>query len=463
MVMPTAPDKAGELTDALAAFVEHLDVTVISGEDAARLTSLFARGERLCATAKAMAARRATECRHWAQAGHRSPDQWLAQVSGTTQSAARTSLAIAEQMEAQPELARACQAGELSQAQAGEIAAAAEADPDSTPRLVDHAQRSGLQGLRDSCRQVVIAGRSAEADQARVAAIHRSRYLRYWTDRDGAGRLDARMTPDVLARFQACLRPYQTQQFEMARESGTRERLEAYALDALLAVAEAGHANAPSCQSDVSPGGQSQRGSGPASKSRKVGPPATVIALVDHAALVRGYVEGDECCVIRGIGPVPVATVRAMLSDAFLAAVVADGVDIRSVVHVGRRPLASQLTALFARDRTCVVPDCHLDDFLEVHHVKGWSATKVTTLDDLALLCSHHHDLATYEGWILDGQPGRWNWRPPPGGAPPGPFDDDGIKLRPPPSRCYHDPSEPSEFPLAGPGQQDDPLGLFQS
>ena len=171
--------------------------------------------------------------------------------------------------------------------------------------------------------------------------------------------------------------------------------------------------------------------SGPADTARKVGPPATVIALVDHAALVRGFVEGDECCIIKGVGPVPVTTVRAMLSDAFLACVVADGVDIRSVVHVGRRPLAAQLTALYARDRTCVVPGCHSEHYLEAHHVKGWSTTKVTTLDDLALLCSHHHDLTSYEGWILDGQPGEWTWTPPPGGVPPGPFDDDGINQSP--------------------------------
>ena len=451
MVMLSAPVGAGEIIDALAALVEGLDVAVIGGDDAARLTALFARGERLCATGKAMAARRAGECRQWVQAGHRSADQWLAEVSGTTPGAARTSLAIAEQMEAQPELARACQAGQLSQAQAGEIAAAAAADPDSTSRLLDRARRAGLKGLRESCRQVVLAGRSADDDQARAAAQHRGRYLRAWTDPDGAGRLDARMTPDALARFQACLRPYQTQQFDLARQAGSRERPDAYALDALLAMAQAAQAPTTSPPPDANPA--------PADRARKVGPPATVIALVDHAALVRGYVQGDECCLIKGVGPVPVATVRAMLADAFLAAVVADGIDIRSVVHLGRRPLAAQLTALYARDRACVVPGCHLQDFLEAHHVTGWSTTKVTTLDDLALLCSHHHDLATYQGWTLAGRPGHWTWTPPPGGVPPGPFDDDGINLPPPPRPCHHPPPpQPQPPPTAA---DRDPLGLF--
>lgn len=451
MVISTASNGADEIIDALAAFVQRLEMALLSGDDAARLTTLFARGERLCAAGKGMAARRAAECSQWAQAGHQSPEQWLAQLSGTSQSAARTSLAVAEQMEAQPALAAACQSGDLSQTQAGEIAAAAEVDPESTQRLVDQASRSGLKGLRDSCRQVVTAGRSAQDDQDRLAGIHRSRYVRFWSDREGAGRVDARMTPDALARLQACLRPYQTQQFEMARQAGSRERPEAYALDALLALAEAAHVNKTCTESDAP--------SGPPHTGRKARPPATVVALIDHAALVRGFVEGEECCIIKGIGPVPVANIRAMLSDAFLAAVVADGVDIRSVVHVGRRPLATQLTALYARDRTCVVPGCESEEYLEAHHVKGWSSTKVTTLDDLALLCSHHHDLASYEGWILDGRPGEWTWRPPPGGVPPGPFDDDGINLSPPARHsCRHgDPG--SDGPPTG--QDGDPLGLF--
>jgi hypothetical protein len=184
-----------------------------------------------------------------------------------------------------------------------------------------------------------------------------------------------------------------------------------------------------------------------------------VIALVDHTALVRGFVEGDECCIIKGIGPVPVTTIRTMLNDAFLACVVADGVDIRSVVHIGRRPLAAQLTALYARDRACVVPGCHSEDHLEVHHVIGWTNTKLTTLDDLALLCSHHHDLATYEGWGLKGRPGEWNWTSPPGGVPPGPFDDDGVDLTPQPRS---DPDR-DEGPCAPPasGRNDDRFGLF--
>jgi hypothetical protein len=39
-----------------------------------------------------------------------------------------------------------------------------------------------------------------------------------------------------------------------------------------------------------------------------------------------------------------------MMADAFLAAVVTDGVDVRSVVHLGRNDTAHQRTALEVRD-----------------------------------------------------------------------------------------------------------------
>ena len=35
-------------------------------------------------------------------------------------------------------------------------------------------------------------------------------------------------------------------------------------------------------------------------------------ALIDHTALIRGHTEPGEKCEIAGVGPVPVATVKAM-------------------------------------------------------------------------------------------------------------------------------------------------------
>ncbi|MHB1535280.1 MAG: HNH endonuclease signature motif containing protein, partial [Acidimicrobiales bacterium] len=282
---------------------------------------------------------------------------------------------------------------------------------------------------------------SAGEDRERHDAIHRSRYLRTWTDRDGAGRLDARLTPEALAAFRAGLAPFERQAFDAARRGRERERSECYGADALIAMARAagsrgasgggasregasGAASSGPPSSGPSPDGPSPDepspdgpspdepspdysppDDAPPSDDGAPGPPAKVIAVVDHAALVRGYVEGDECCRIEGLGPVPVSSVRAMMGDSFLAAVVRDGVDIRSVVHLGRAPTALQRSALIVRDPTCVVPGCDQGAHLEYDHCPPWAQTRHTTLDELARLCAHHHHLKTYSGWTLAAPP----------------------------------------------------------
>jgi hypothetical protein len=207
-----------------------------------------------------------------------------------------------------------------------------------------------------------------------------------------------------LAEVRAVMQPFESEVFKRARQDGRRECHEAYAFDAFMAMVRA-------------------KGDG---AGRASGPRAKVTALVDHASLVRGRAEADETCEIAGVGRVAVATVTAMMGDAFLAAVVTDGVDVYNVAHLGRQPTAHQRTAIEARDRHCVVPGCHMRTGLEIDHVDGWAATRRTKLSGLALLCHFHHHQKTYEGYRLEGEPGRWRWIPPPQAhAPPDGEDDE--------------------------------------
>ena len=147
---------------------------------------------------------------------------------------------------------------------------------------------------------------------------------------------------------------------------------------------------------------------------------------MDLDALLRGQAEGDECCEIDHQGPIPVAMARDMANDSFLRLVFHRAGDIRAVSHLGRTINRSLRTALVHRDTTCVVPGCGTSYGLEIDHVIPFAEGGPTELDNLALLCGHHHDLKTYEGWVLtristgpDGRP-RWRFeRPPPFGQEP--------------------------------------------
>ena len=122
---------------------------------------------------------------------------------------------------------------------------------------------------------------------------------------------------------------------------------------------------------------------------------------VDLDALLRGHVEGDECCEIDNQGPIPVAMARDLANDSFLRVVFHQAGDIRAVHHLGRTINQQLRTALVFRDRTCVVPGCGTSFGLEIDHIVPFAEGGPTTLDNLALLCHHHHFLKTYEGWVL--------------------------------------------------------------
>ena len=123
---------------------------------------------------------------------------------------------------------------------------------------------------------------------------------------------------------------------------------------------------------------------------------------MDLDALLRGQAEGDECCEIDNLGPIPVPMARDLANDSFLRLVFHRAGDIRAVSHLGRTINRTLRTALVHRDTTCVVPGCGTSSGLEIDHIIPFAEGGPTTLDNLALLCHHHHFLKTFEGWTLE-------------------------------------------------------------
>jgi hypothetical protein len=49
----------------------------------------------------------------------------------------------------------------------------------------------------------------------------------------------------------------------------------------------------------------------------------------------------------------------------------------------------------------------------DIDHRNSFGRTRVTKLEDLALLCPFHHYLKTFWGYTYRGGPGTWEWIPP--------------------------------------------------
>jgi hypothetical protein len=382
----------------IARQLERADPERMKTVDAAALLKVFSAIRRLGAAGEVLCAPRAAQSTVWRDEGHRSPAAWMAKTTGCELSDALHTLEAGGALDALPATQEALRHGELSRSQLKVITDAAPTRACDERALLAAAATGTMKGLKEKGAQIKAAATSEKEEAERHRAIRASRYLRHWSAPDGAFRLDARLTPEAGAQVMACLSREADARFQEARKNEDHEPPAAYAADALVALVT----GTAIC----------------ARRRTPKTPRAIVVMRVDASAWKRGYVKPGETCVIPGVGPVPVAAVRRQLPDAFLKILVTRGADVTTVCHVGRTVPAHLQSALEARDPTCVVPGCDTALGLENHHWREpYAECKTATLSGLARVCAWHHELLTYDGYVLEGGPGRWAMRAPPGGG----------------------------------------------
>ncbi len=419
-------DRLARVTDQLRTAVAELDPERLSGTDAARLLAAFAELERLASAGRLLSARRVESSNVWRRSGHRSAAAHVAEATGTGIGPALTALETARHLGSLPATDEAVRKGRLSETQVKEIAGAAILQPDAEQSLVDAAGEQPLSVLKLRCRRVRAAGQDPHSS---YEAVRRTRYLRNWVEDSGAVRFDARLTPDEGARLLASVEAEVVRLSAAGRVAGVDVPRRALAADALVGLAcgraapgvEPSHGR-PGAARTARAGTTGDPAGGPGAEAPgpwRPGEPTSVVHVrVDHAALVRGRVEGDELCEIPGIGPIPVEVARRLAVDSILHVLVTDGVDVTTVARAGRTIPAALRRALEERDPVCVVPGCDTRDRLEIDHLVPYAEGGEVSLGNLARLCHWHHYLKTHHAHRLergaghdsDGSPGRWRW-----------------------------------------------------
>ncbi|MGH3347891.1 MAG: DUF222 domain-containing protein [Nocardioides sp.] len=121
---------------------------------------------------------------------------------------------------------------------------------------------------------------------------------------------------------------------------------------------------------------------------------------------------------------VPASAVRRMACDCDLIRVLLDAEGC--VLDVGRthRLVTPAIwTALVVRDQHCAFPGCTRPPVMcHAHHIRHWADGGPTALDNLVLLCGHHHRTIHHTPWqVRLGADGRPEFLPPakPGRPPP--------------------------------------------
>lgn len=365
-------------------------------EDARELLEVAVAIEQLGAGIKLLLAPRALVAAPWQEEGHRSQASWLAEATRSSVPQAVSVLKSGKLLEELPATADALRRGTLSPTEVQIVTSAASADPSAESELLKAASNLPVHHFRLYAKEVARCAHERDPDHHRK--LRCQRYLNFWTDVDGQFRFSGALPPEDGMQFASAVRSRAAHVADDVRRAGEPDdRQAAYDADALVSLVR-GEQRAATF-------------SGPLGvKPRR----NEVVLHVSQPALTRGHLEHGEICEIPGVGPVSVAAARDAVGDAHLTQVITDGVDVTTVTNLGRTVPSAVNIALEARDRKCVVPNCSVTYGLEIDHWQiPFADGGPSALWNLCRICHHHHRMKTYEGYVLIGGPGKWDWRPP--------------------------------------------------
>ena len=332
----------------------------------------------------------------WAQWGCKSCAHWISHQCGIAPGAAREQVRVARRLQELPVVRAAFARGELSYSKARALTRVENVErEEDLLELARHATASQLERLVRGHRRVVATERAAAGGRP-------ERWVSVEHDDDGALILHARLPAEEGALVLAALDAARDELAAAGVSAETptdvsaetpRPRPPVARADALLALAD----------------GYLAGGRGP----RTGGDRYQVVVHVDTATL--GGQDGGARCEIDHGPPLAGSVARRLACDAALVHVLErDGVPLdvgrktRSVPPALRRALA-------ARDGGCRFPGCTSHRFVDAHHIEHWADGGRTKLDNLVLLCRHHHRLLHEGGYSLSSSEGRLTFRRPDG------------------------------------------------
>jgi hypothetical protein len=284
-----------------------------------------------------------------------------------------------------PQLAEGLSAGAVSFDQVRAVADVAR--PENEAALVAQASECSVRQLAELAKAATPPRPGAPSSSARE---HETRAVRF---NDACRTMSAQLPAEAYAEVRAGLEAT-AKQIPSDGETRWDQRL----ADALVAVVRGG--GRPSRRpSPPRRGGDEKEATG----DELAPSPYLVVAHVPLAALT------DEDSELAGElehrGLIDAVVARRLACDATLVVALDD--DVGHTMYEGRArrdPTPTQRRELWRRDRHCRFPGCANAIFVNPHHIKWWKRDRGRTdLDNLALLCEHHHGLVHSKSWRLSG------------------------------------------------------------
>ncbi len=119
------------------------------------------------------------------------------------------------------------------------------------------------------------------------------------------------------------------------------------------------------------------------------------------------FADGGSCHIDNGHfeSPISKLTMLRLACDASLVTSIEDSEG--NVLNVGRKTRTvppSIRRALNRRDGHCRFPGCCDSRFVDAHHIHHWCDGGETKMDNLVLLCRHHHRLLHQGGFSIENK-----------------------------------------------------------
>jgi hypothetical protein len=303
--------------------------------------------------------------------GATSTEAWVVERFGVATSTARAIKRLGEKAWDIPELIGSLCAGDLSFDKVRAIAGVA--TPETDPQLRDQARGCSVRELAEIARTTAKPADSPVTSKS----DHERRFLRF---NDQFRTVTAQLPAESYAETKIYL---ESRARQVPTDGGTPwdQRL----CDGFSELIRSSALGAP---------GQATPSS-----------PRFVVVHVPLDALVDDAIEPTELAgELELNGLINCETVQRIACDATVAVAVDD--DVGHTMYEGRarrEPTDAQRREVMRRDRECRFPGCTNVTFTNVHHIVPWKPGGNTDLDNLALVCLHHHHLVHSKGWSMSG------------------------------------------------------------
>ena len=337
---------------------------------------------------------------YWAQQGLCSCAHWLNFKCGIGMNAAREKVRVAHALEKLPKISERFAEGALSYSKVRAITRIA--DESNEDYLLMLAKHGTAHHVEKAVSKYRVAKRLQDAELANEQ--YNNREVTHYYDHDGCLVIKARLPAEQGALIVKALEMAMDENVGAhpvgARLAGDRENV-----GARLAGDNPDVTAVTSDETDEPPPIAARRADALANiaetymnNNESSGSTADRYQVVIH-------VEGESSSIEDG-PHVTAVTSRRIACDSSVVAIKED--ENGEPLSIGRRSRSippPMRRALRARDRGCRFPGCTNTRFVDGHHIKHWADGGETSLDNLVLLCRHHHHLVHEGGFACEKSP----------------------------------------------------------